>query len=191
MSFDPGTFAVRLAEQQDADALARVIDCTWHDAYQSVLPPAAFDELPPECTAGHWDALLARVPEDNVVLAAVDEDDDPVGVASAGPDRFGGRTWAEIYSLYVMPGYQRLGLGRRLLSRAFRMMHEAGYESGLVWTLTQSTSHGFYERLGGAARHRRESTDWGATLPQTGYVWPDLGASFGGEGALAGSERKP
>jgi len=178
MSFDPSQFAIRLAELRDAEALARVFDTTWHMSYRGVLPHAAFEELPPECTSEHWRQALFRVPEAHLYLTAVDEDDDPVGLATAGPDRFGGHEWAELYALYVMPGYQGLGLGRRLLAEAFRLMHEAGFGSGIVWTLSGAESRGFYERLGGAADHERETMEWGQRFSQTGYVWPDLGASF-------------
>lgn len=178
MSFEPSAFAIRLAELRDAGPLAQVFDTTWHMAYRAILPPAAFEELPPECAPEHWRRQLYHAPPQYLFLAAVDEDDDPVGLAAAGPDRFGGQEWAEIYALYVMPGYQRIGLGRRLLVEAFRLMYEAGFESGIVWTLTEAASRGFYERLGGAAQHRRDSVEWGRSLAQTGYVWPDLGARF-------------
>jgi GNAT superfamily N-acetyltransferase len=180
MSFDPARFSIRLAERRDADSLAQVFDTTWNMAYRGILPPAAFEELPPECAPEHWRHQLHDVPERHLILVAVDEDDDPVGLAAAGPDRFGGQEWAEIYALYVMPGYQRIGLGRRLLVEAFRLMYEAGFESGIVWTLTEAASRGFYERLGGVAGHRRDTVEWGQDVAQTGYVWRELGAHFAG-----------
>jgi GNAT superfamily N-acetyltransferase len=185
MSLDVSKFAVRLAELRDAAALAQVFDTTWNMSYRGLLPYTAFEELPLECTAEHWRQVLFRVPDAHLCLAAVDEDDDPVALAAAGPDRFGVHEWAEIYALYVMPGYQRLGLGRRLLIEAFRQMHDAGFESGIVWTLSAAESRGFYEHLGGAAKRRRDTIEWGQLVAQTGYVWPNLGKSFGGTPASA------
>jgi GNAT superfamily N-acetyltransferase len=183
MSFDPNRFVTRLAVERDSAALAQVFDCTWSASYRGILPHAAFEEPPEECRADYWQRLLCRIPENNLILTAVDEDDDPVGLAVAGPDRFGEKDWAEIYALYVMPGYQRAGLGRRLLRASFRLMHGAGFDSGIVWVLAAHGNRAFYDRLGGAAAHERTTLEWGQPLTQAGYVWPDLAAAFGAAAA--------
>lgn len=185
MIFDAKRFRTRLAVPRDAESLAQVFDCTWNASYRGILPHAAFEEPPDECRADYWQWLLFKKPPSILVLAAVDEDDDPVGLALAAPDRFGGLDLAELHALYVIPGYQRLGLGRRLLCEAFAIMHEAGFKSGIVWVLAEHDSRHFYERLGGKASHRRTSTEWGQDVPQAGYVWPNLGVSFGGAPAPA------
>jgi len=184
MSFDRATFAVRRAQPGDAEALALVIETAWNVAYRGILSDAAFEELRHLWTQDSWRQTLLHPREAHLVLAAVDEDDDPVGVAHVGPDRFGGQNWAEIHMLYVMPGYQRLGLGRRLLCEAFRLMSEAGFTSGIIWALSAADSGGFYARLGGKEMYHRDSIEGGQSVAQTGYVWLDLAASFA-EAAVA------
>jgi ribosomal protein S18 acetylase RimI-like enzyme len=75
-----------------------------------------------------------------------------------------------------MPGYQRLGLGRRLLCASFAAMRKRGYQSGIVWVLARHESRRFYERLGGLEEYERTSEEWGERIVQAGYVWDDLDA---------------
>lgn len=182
MSFDPTRFAVRPAVPDDAGALAQVFRETWNASYRGLLPDDAFDEPPAECTALYWRQTLAGSDGDLSVFAAADEDDDAVGLAMAGPERFGEAGWAEIYTLYVLPGYQRCGLGRRLMCASFRALRDSGYRAAVVWTLAHHGSRGFYERLAGRLRHARNSVEWGFEVAQVGYTWPDLGALLDGGG---------
>jgi hypothetical protein len=175
MSFDPASFAVRPAVPDDAGALAQVFRETWNASYRGLLPDEAFVEPPAECTALYWRQTLVGREGDLRVHAAADEDDDAVGLAVAGPDRFGEEGRAEIYTLYVLPGYQRCGLGRRLMCASFRTMRAAGYRSAVVWTLARHGSRGFYERLAGRPGEERNSVEWGFEVAQVGYTWPDLG----------------
>jgi len=182
MSFDPSRFAVRPAVPDDAASLAQVFRETWNASYRGFLPEEAFEALPAECTALYWRQTLVGADGDLRVFAAADEDDDAVGLAVAGPDRFGEEGSAEIYTLYVLPGYQRCGLGRRLMCKSFRAMHAAGFRSAVVWTLARHQSRGFYERLAGRLYEERNSVEWGYEVAQVGYTWPDLGALLGDGG---------
>jgi GNAT superfamily N-acetyltransferase len=179
MSFDPAQARVRAAIPGDAEAMARTFETTWDAAYRDILPAPAFEELPQECSPEYWQLVIGARGPDQSFIVAVDEDDDPIGLACAGPERFGSLGWAEIYELYVMPGYQRLGLGRRLLCASFQAMRKRGCRSGIVWVLAaQHESRTFYARLGGLDEYVRISDEWGAQIAQAGYVWDDLGRLF-------------
>lgn len=189
MSFDPSRFAVRPAVPDDAASLAQVFRETWNASYRGLLPDDLFRELPAECTSPYWRQTLVDSGGDLRVFAAADEDDDAVGLAAAGPDRFGEDGRAEIYTLYVLPGYQRRGLGRRLMGASFRAMRDAGYRSAVVWTLAHHGSRGFYERLAGRLGAERNSVEWGYEVAQVGYTWPDLGALADGGAGGPGAAR--
>jgi len=169
-------YALRYARLGDAERLARVFAVTWNAAYRGILPPAAFDEQVDERGAAYWHEALSEADDTSVYLALVDGDDVPVGLATAGADRFGEEKWAEVWALYVMPEFQRRGLGRRLLAGAFRALDARRYESCIIWALEDNANHGFYERLGGRAVERRTSMEWGHEVAQIGFAWHDLRA---------------
>ncbi|HEY7611113.1 MAG TPA: GNAT family N-acetyltransferase [Alphaproteobacteria bacterium] len=174
MSFTAERARIRAATARDAEAMARVFETTWDAAYRGILPAAAFEELPQECAAEYWRlAVEARAP-DHSFAVAVDDGDDAVGLATAGPERFGSDGWAELYALYVMPGYQRYGLGRRLLCASFQAMRKRGFRAGIAWVLARHDSRKFYERLGGLGEYERVSEEWGEKIAQAGYIWDDL-----------------
>ena len=171
-----GAFAIRRARLHDAERLARVFAVTWHDAYRGLLPPAAFEEQIDERGAAYWHEALSEADDTSIYLAAVDANDAPVGLATAGADRFGEEKWAEVWALYVTPDFQGYGLGRRLLAAAFRALDDLNFESCIIWALEGNANHGFYERLGGRAIERRTSIEWGQEVAQVGFAWPDLTA---------------
>jgi len=177
--------AVRPARPDDADGLAQVFAATWESTYRGILPPAAFEEFIDERGAAYWRNALNLPPENWLYFVAVDEADDPIGLATAGPDRFGEAKWAEIGALYVMPGYQRRGLGRQLLCASFLALDRLEFAACIIWALEGVGNRGFYERLGGKALHRRISNEWGHDVAQIGYVWHDLEAPQPGAGPRA------
>lgn len=73
------------------------------------------------------------------------------GVVSGGPPRQYGRGFPlAIYALYVEPKVHRRGLGRRLLTRAFRHVVEAGHNAVALAVLEDNTEAiRFYEAMGG------------------------------------------
>jgi GNAT superfamily N-acetyltransferase len=50
--------------------------------------------------------------------------------------------------LYVLRGYQRLGLGRRLMGHVERRFLKQGIDSMLLFGDARNPSNGFYEALG-------------------------------------------
>jgi len=91
--------------------------------------------------------LSDRVLADDRVLAALDEAGKVVGFIAFG------RGW--VNHLYVLPGFQRLGIGRRLLEEAKRQC------SGLkLWTFERNTGAlRFYESQGFSVVKRTEGTE--------------------------------
>lgn len=176
-------YTIRAARLDDADRLAYVFAVTWHAAYRGLLPPAAFDEQIDERGAAYWHEALSEADDSSLYLAVVDANDHPVGLATAGADRFGEAKWAEVWALYVMPDYQGRGLGRRLLAAAFRALDQRSFESCMIWALEGNANHGFYERLGGRAIERRTSIEWGHEVAQIGFAWHDIRAPLAQIGA--------
>lgn len=171
---------LRLATEADARGIAVVQVATWQATYRGIVPDAYLDALDPAERAHGWKTALAasRDQADRGVVVAVDGTA-IVGFLAFGPARereaLGLDTeTGEFQALYVLPGYQGRGLGRRLVAAAAERLTCAGYASGLVFVLRDNPSRGFYERLGGRLTHRRFVTVGGAELEEWGYTWPDL-----------------
>jgi ribosomal protein S18 acetylase RimI-like enzyme len=165
--------AVRRAVLPDAPAIAAVHVATWQDAYAGLLPDNFLAGLVAEEWAQRWrERLSAPVPG---IFTLVFESGGRVrGFASGGPDRHG-HTGGEVFAIYVDPGCQGLGAGRRLMSAAVRLLAEAGFAEARLWVLAgNQPARGFYEAQGwrpdGVEKEWTYDRDTGRSLPEVRYV---------------------
>lgn len=57
--------------------------------------------------------------------------------------------YCSILQLYVLPEFQNMGLGKKLLSHTLREMRKKGYKNALLWTqANNAAARRFYERIG-------------------------------------------
>ncbi len=77
-----------------------------------------------------------------------------------GPERSGDPVYTgELYAIYLLEGWQRRGIGRRLTIEVVRQLTQQGLTSLLVWVLAENPSRRFYEALGGRqVREKLEMT---------------------------------
>ena len=80
----------------------------------------------------------------------------------------------EIGSIYVMPDWQRQGIGRGFIANVARHLAAHEFESMVVWVLKDDPGRAFYERLGGDACALREIQFIDTTLVQVCYQWLDI-----------------
>jgi ribosomal protein S18 acetylase RimI-like enzyme len=162
---------IRPAAVADADAIAAVHVATWQDAYAALLPGDVLAGLDVGEWAQRWRNRLAD-PAEGVFVLVVDEGDRIGGFVSGGPsrDRFAG---GEVYAIYVHPGYQGRGAGRRLLQAATRQLADLGFTAASLWVLAGNhPARGFYESQG----WRADGTEkpWtlagGDSVPEVRYV---------------------
>ncbi len=168
------TAVVRLATDADVEGMARVSVDTWRLTYGGILPDAYLARM----RAGAHEAQKRRMLHGPGAIHFVAEEQmtaEPVAFASAGPSRGGppGVT-GEIYELYVQNGFQRQGLGRRLLEAAGAWLAERGHEAMIVWVLADNPNRDFYERIGGHFTNLRTIRVGGVAVDEASYVWRDL-----------------
>ena len=167
---------IRAAELHDAPAIARVHIETWRSAYQGIVPDAYLASLSPAEREGQWRDVLADDGGARFVLLAQDEADERIGFAAAGPERSGDPQYrGELYALYVLPSYQRRGLGRALVRAVVDQLVATGTRSMLLWVLeANAPARRFYEGLGGAVVREQPIEIGGVTFMEVAYGWPDL-----------------
>src|SRR5262249_54097144 len=140
---------VRRAKPDDAADVARVYIESWHDTYPGVIPTALLCSMTPKGQTARWrSAIQARSRE--TIFVAENPEYGIVGMSSFGPSRDPDLGFdAEVYTLYVDPGFFGRGVGRRLLAAAFHQLNENGYDSCIIWAHAKNTARFFYERMGG------------------------------------------
>ncbi len=80
----------------------------------------------------------------------------------------------EIGSIYVLPNWQRQGVGRGFIANAARHLASYQFETLVVWVLHDDPARAFYEKLGGDACALREIQFIDTTLVQVCYQWLDI-----------------
>jgi ribosomal protein S18 acetylase RimI-like enzyme len=178
---------IRRASRSDAPAIARVHVETWQSAYAGLLPDSMLAGMSDVRQAAWWQRLLSDPGEARGVFVADDEDMGVVGFGSCGPVRdkpegldpsAGGRAIrvGEVYTLYVEPDFQNMGLGRRLLDALFRQLRADGCDTAVLWMLAANPTRFFYEGLGGERVGERVDTMAGVDVEEMAFAWRNLAA---------------
>ena len=177
------TATIRTATAADAAGIARVHVETWRDAYAGLIPNDVLLKMSQRDHVAMWSAELARGRETNMVVVADDAGDGVVGFGSCGRARGVDLPYAgEVYTLYVHPDFQSMGVGRRLLGALFHGLLENGSGSALVWVLSGNPARFFYAAMGGRQIAVRTERLWGTALDEMAYGWADLGQAVGPAG---------
>ena len=101
-----------------------------------------------------------------------------IGVAMGGPEGSHHPLYTgAIYFLYLLPEYQRQGIGRQLTISVVERLVEQEMDSLLIRVLKANTpARRFYEALGGqlVPEVEEQIEDGGAVLEQVAYGWREV-----------------
>jgi ribosomal protein S18 acetylase RimI-like enzyme len=153
--------AVRPATVDDLDGVVQTFLACWRDSYANLLPPDIRDLYTVDSSTELW----RRAPLAEMVVAVV------VGRGVLGVARFGADPVdplrGHVFSLYVHPDSQGLGLGRALLAAAVERFLGAGYTEATLWVFADNApARAFYTRQGWAPD--------GGTRTEPAYRLPEL-----------------
>lgn len=140
---------VRVAQPDDAPAVAVLQDAAWKLAYRGILPDALLDGLVlAEREARRREHFTTPTPGvTNWVLA----DPDVRGWGAVGSPREADLPVGtlELYALYVHPSWQGHGYGRALMDHALEAAREAGAPCMTLWVLSENRrARAFYTAAG-------------------------------------------
>jgi ribosomal protein S18 acetylase RimI-like enzyme len=141
---------IRPADLNDASALAEVRVRTWQQAYQAQIPDTVLDALSVDRRAGQWRARLSEQAAEMSVSVAV-KNVAVVGFCWVGRsrDEDASDSTGELFTIYVLPQHQGLGIGQSLMAQGVESLKVAGFQDALLWVLESNTSaRRFYERQG-------------------------------------------
>ena len=182
---------LRHSTVDDAGAIARVQALSWQATYRGMIPQDYLDAIDVDAWAERHRGHMLEEPEGFVSYMA-EEEGEIVGWALGGPNRDQRMIYsAELFTIYLLPGYERRGIGRMLMNAVARGLMSLGFESMIVWVLRDNwAAREFYEALGGAYVVRGVMDLDGTDVPVVSYGWRNLGvlleATEPGVGPLRG-----
>ncbi|SES68892.1 L-amino acid N-acyltransferase YncA [Oceanobacillus limi] len=169
-------FTVRSANFEDAEYIANVHVSSWKSTYKELLDEKDLSNITYENRKTLWETIL-KIQKENQCTFVMEKKDDGkiVGFVSGGPERTKNFHYdGEIYSIYLTDEYQKMGLGTQLLQTFVKEMKEIGYQSILVWVLTQNPSSRFYERFEAQPVGTEKVTIGKGTYQETAYGWENI-----------------
>lgn len=147
MTTEPA-IVVREARPADLTAVAAVFLACWRDSYPSVLPPDVVGMYDEDAALALWRPALCCPRADAVVLVAEQTGRGILGIIRIGKDPDAPRT-GHVFSLYVRPEAQGLGVGTRLLAVADDRFRDEGAHEATLWVFeANSAARRFYSSLG-------------------------------------------
>jgi GNAT superfamily N-acetyltransferase len=161
---------LRLAEPDDAMAVARVHVRSWQAAYRTLLPEDYLDQLRPEDRAQRYD-FASTDPRKARTIVAVEEGLIQ-GFATTSPSRDADLPdHGELGALYVDPAQWGRGIGAALVSAARTHLFEYGFRNALLWVLAGNVRAERFYRIDKWAPDglRRTDSVWDVTVDEIRY----------------------
>jgi len=162
----------RRASQRDMRDVALVHVESWQRSFAGIAPDNFLNSMSVE---KRLESYADRASECGYTMMVADHPEAGiVGFADFGPPSLPFEFDCQIYSFYLLPEYQRQGLGQRLFRRCVAEMNEAGKASLCLDSLEVSPYRRFYEKMGGSVvgrdRHKLGNEDFETVV----YGWDGL-----------------
>ena len=140
---------VRKASMEDAETIIFTRQKAWNATYRGIYPDEMIDDFDWDW---HLEAEKRRLSNPNFHCSIVLDDDNCIGYVSYGTVRAG--LWKDfsfrLHSLYLLPAYQGIGLGKRLFMMAQKACKEMGCDKMFLDCHPNNyNALGFYQHMGG------------------------------------------
>ncbi|MCY0863742.1 MAG: GNAT family N-acetyltransferase [Sulfobacillus sp.] len=165
---------IRAATPDDYAGIAKVHVDSWRATYRGIIPDSFLDQLTYEGSESRWRQSATSLPPHYAMFVAETQPptNEIVGFANGGHVRASDAEFqGELYAIYLLPSYQRQGIGQQLFYQIVQHLTEHGYPSLLIWVLKDNPARFFYERLGGTVIREATINIGGQPLTELGYSW--------------------
>lgn len=141
---------IREARIEDAEKIAIVHVDSWKSTYKGIISEAYLSNLSVENRMQRWLRTFENQNAHEKVFVAEDKAGKIVGFSSGGRSRNDEFEHdGELYAIYLLKEYQRLGLGKMLFNSVVESLKENRYTSMMLWVLKDNPSFEFYKAQGG------------------------------------------
>lgn len=167
------SFTVRKATIEDVPQIAGVHVKSWQKSFREIAPQKYLDNLSIE---KREKAFRERFfDEDYQMFVAETAEGKIVGFADFGKGHDDQPEYkSELYAIYLLPEFQRKGIGGELFKRGVKDLFVRGYNSMYLQSLEISPYRGFYEKMGGKVIGRSAHKLGGQDFATLFYGWEDL-----------------
>ncbi len=160
---------IREAQCADYRQVSYVHVDTWRVAYRGIIGQEVLNRLSYGRSQDNWKRCQEKMSQ---YFYVAEEDNLVVGFIVGGPARDEELVYdAEIYALYILPKYQRQGIGTKLIQRIAQDFHKEKWVQFLIWCLKKNPSIKFYESLGGILTETKKIKIGDKNLIDNGYVF--------------------
>lgn len=139
---------IRKAYPTDAYSLINIMDVVWRNEFLDFLPNGIIFEMTHNVDK-RIKHLTDQINENNRIFVAL-EDGVPIGYifyAKAQSNMYDAA--AEIREIYILPEFQRKGIGTQLFEKALKEIKKLGYTSLILYCPWESKGISFFLKMGG------------------------------------------
>lgn len=171
--------SIRLANTQDAFAIAQAHVASWRATYNGIVGNDWLDAQSVESQSEKWSGHLSEPDEGRSKQTFVICRDEQVrGFAVCGASRDTNYPdYGELWAIYLHPDEIGRGMGKQLFNAAAEHVSSQGFTKMFVRVLAENASaQNFYERMGGVVMPDSEGmVELGAHMYRDiRYEWKDL-----------------
>lgn len=166
-------YQIRKAAPGDSLGITIVNVYTWKTAYQGLVPDDIIDSRIVEIRERAEKCKADIEQNDNFIVAVVDNT--VVGFCTYGKARNGNfKNSGEIFALYVLKGFQGMGIGKTLFLAGVKELLSRGNISMIVNCLHDNPALRFYKRMGGEIIGQRQDEIKGKIITEDMIYYKDL-----------------
>ena len=130
-------------DNDDLLLISDIYEQSWRMTYKGMLPSRYLKKLP----VGNWKYRINRFGSRSMVMVSGGEYIGTVSFGKSSIEKYS--EWGEVYSIYLLPRYTGMGLGKRLMDSALLELKKQGYSKVLLFALEKNlAARKFYENYG-------------------------------------------
>ena len=162
-------FTIRAARTADIPDIGQIVAEAWRTMFLDLLPQELLLSVTPDAQGARHERTFSQHAVHYRVAVIAGK---VTGFASWGPGRDPSVSMpCELYALYLKPGYERKGIGRRLFEAVRSDAASSGCPSLYLTALSINPNRAFYMRLGGNEFEARSIQLGDRSYDQVGFLW--------------------
>ena len=162
---------IEKSKKKDCKAIAEFITRTWNETYRGIVDDEFLDNLKNTEEKRYINAIN-NFDEKSDIQYIIKKDKKIIAylkLSKIKDDEY--KEYIELQSLYVLKEYQKAGIGKELIQKAFNEAKKAGYKKMIIGCLEENRSNGFYKKMGGKFVKKREFKLPNQTLYENVYMY--------------------